>query len=258
MRGCRDCAELLSAGIDGELSPAEMDEMQAHLSQCASCRAEHLALAEAAAVVAQAVRSVRCPETLKASVQTLLDKAAPPPDPITPRARWWQLVWAPAAAAALILLLTLLPSTIPVASMNEPLHLTSRDLARTDPATAASQLSSMLGFSVGALSFHPEGMALRAAGPININGAKGAYFYFGDAAGRQMCIYQVALEYRRTPRGTDLTRYGINAQLVAGDEGCTHIYWPQNHLLIVVCTHNFSLDDTIRISKSTAEQLSHV
>ncbi|HUW58531.1 MAG TPA: anti-sigma factor [Planctomycetota bacterium] len=44
MNGCEDIRELLSAGLDGELSAAEAARLEAHLASCEACRRERDAL----------------------------------------------------------------------------------------------------------------------------------------------------------------------------------------------------------------------
>ena len=60
MRSCDEFQELISAMLDGELTDAELAEVNAHIAVCEQCRAMY----EAFSAVSDALRAVEVPDTL--------------------------------------------------------------------------------------------------------------------------------------------------------------------------------------------------
>ncbi len=101
---CRACEPLLSALVDGDLSPAEAAEVGAHVASCAACAR---AKAEIERMVA-AARALAEPEPPPA-LWTRIAANLPNPDEAPAPRRRWRWIALPslglAAAAAVVLLL---------------------------------------------------------------------------------------------------------------------------------------------------------
>ena len=90
-------ADLISALLDGDLTPAEAGGLERHLSACSPCAAERDA-ADAARALLREARSVPMPLDLRATLEAQLTRPS-----WADRAREWvrmPAVWAPAGLAA--------------------------------------------------------------------------------------------------------------------------------------------------------------
>jgi hypothetical protein len=99
---CVAIRDRMSALLDGELDPAGVSEVEAHLGECAACRREFEDLQATLVEFRQAARSVPEPPPWDAVEQRLSSsrQAAPP--------GWWPV----AAAAVVILALVLVPLAV--------------------------------------------------------------------------------------------------------------------------------------------------
>ncbi|HVA67275.1 MAG TPA: zf-HC2 domain-containing protein [Elusimicrobiota bacterium] len=84
---CGQCRENLSAYADGALGPAEKTSADAHLAECAQCRAELRFIQSAKAAIA-GVPAPRLPADLK---QTLLAEARRRTRQESPRPSFWSV-----------------------------------------------------------------------------------------------------------------------------------------------------------------------
>ncbi|HLO04267.1 MAG TPA: anti-sigma factor [Symbiobacteriaceae bacterium] len=103
---CDGVRELLSAYVDGELSPGELLRVEQHLRRCPLCAEEVDALRQAIAMVG-ALEEVELPAGFREGLRARLAQVSPQLQPVTPvtplRPAWHRQVkrWAlPAAAAA--------------------------------------------------------------------------------------------------------------------------------------------------------------
>ncbi|MEI6916315.1 MAG: hypothetical protein WCL39_14365 [Armatimonadota bacterium] len=147
------------------------------------------------------------------------------------------------------------PGPLPIQSLQEPLTITAQNAIYTDSRAAAMSLSSSANLTLIPVSFAHRGLRLTAAGPLNLDGAKGAFFLFADGRGQRICVYEFDAADRMLPKGKDLSAYGIPARMVRGIGGCSHLYWPQRNLLIVVCTHGLDIGASAGVALSVSEQL---
>lgn len=95
--GCEEALELLSAALDGEITPAQQVQLDEHLAQCPACRAlqaELLGIHEALGAL-----ETPAPAGLKAQIMASL-----PPQTSRTRAVYWRRWCAMAACAALVVL----------------------------------------------------------------------------------------------------------------------------------------------------------
>ena len=100
MAHCEDYIELISAGLDGALSPAEAEALNAHLAQCPDCRALYDDLAALHAGLAElpfAEPPAELPERIMAAVSA--EKVVPLP---TKKNLQWKKWMASAAVLALV------------------------------------------------------------------------------------------------------------------------------------------------------------
>jgi len=90
---CADCLELLSGEIDGELMPAESQDVRDHLAECADCAREHEVLAGTSTLLRQRLVRHSAPDVLKARIRSALAQPSvhdTPPAPV--RSAWTRLV----------------------------------------------------------------------------------------------------------------------------------------------------------------------
>ncbi|MFH2205166.1 MAG: zf-HC2 domain-containing protein [Elusimicrobiota bacterium] len=104
---CGKALESISAYVDAALAPVERVPLVEHLRDCAACRAEHLGLERAKAVLAE--KSIRpLPEVLRARIAGMIDEAGAA-EPVMPRS-WSSFLlpaaprWALAGAMAAVML----------------------------------------------------------------------------------------------------------------------------------------------------------
>ena len=69
---CAECRELLSGEIDGELMPAESQDVRDHLAECADCAREHELLARTSTLLRQRLVRHSAPDVLKARIRSAL------------------------------------------------------------------------------------------------------------------------------------------------------------------------------------------
>lgn len=61
---CKEALKLMSAAIDGELSPQKDSEFHSHISECAACRAEYDAERATKAILKSKLKRVKAPQSL--------------------------------------------------------------------------------------------------------------------------------------------------------------------------------------------------
>ncbi len=105
---CQKIQELLSAYIDGELSPRQEALVKAHLETCASCAEVHASLAKTVGALG-GLSDVEAPRSLPASVLRRLETDTGRRNLRTVLVRWVALPALGTAAAAAIALTLLLP-----------------------------------------------------------------------------------------------------------------------------------------------------
>ncbi len=71
MCDCADCEELLQPYVDRKLTPAEVDEAEAHLARCGYCRTRYHFEEELRMFVRRAASSEPMPAGLKARLAAL-------------------------------------------------------------------------------------------------------------------------------------------------------------------------------------------
>lgn len=104
MGRCEDYLELISAGLDGELTAEESAALEAHLAQCSACRAaqEELAALQAQVAALRAEPPADLTEQIMARVRA---EAAPIPFPAERPARRSRRAWGSLAAVLALALL---------------------------------------------------------------------------------------------------------------------------------------------------------
>jgi mycothiol system anti-sigma-R factor len=73
---CAQAFERLDSYVDRELSPEELEEVEAHLSVCAQCASEFATEAELLERLKQAVRRLRAPQALMARIAARIREIA--------------------------------------------------------------------------------------------------------------------------------------------------------------------------------------
>jgi hypothetical protein len=99
---CREALELLNDEIDGRLAPADAARLAEHVARCAACASEKRSLASLRATF-RAVPKVAAPAEFRAGVMASLPRGRVRSLPRT-------LGWIVAAAAAIVVAVTLIPS----------------------------------------------------------------------------------------------------------------------------------------------------
>jgi hypothetical protein len=95
-------SERLTAYLDGELTPREQIQVDAHLATCPTCRAELIALRQATAALATWQAPTLAPDVTARFAAKLAARAASP----RPLPRWQGIAWASAACTLLLTLVT--------------------------------------------------------------------------------------------------------------------------------------------------------
>jgi anti-sigma factor RsiW len=73
---CSDCLESLGAFVDGELSPDEAAQLEAHLATCGDCAAAHQRLVDTSALLRTGLMRYEAPDVLKARIRANLAEPA--------------------------------------------------------------------------------------------------------------------------------------------------------------------------------------
>ena len=106
MDRCEHYTELISASLDGALTAAQQTELEAHLVQCAPCRALLADLKELQDVLEESLPPQEPPEALSQGVmERIRADSAPIPFPVKKRgvSRQWRSLGALAAVFTLVL-----------------------------------------------------------------------------------------------------------------------------------------------------------
>lgn len=160
---CEAYVELLSASLDGELTPEEQVQLDAHLENCPHCRALH---AELSGLQDSFDWEVTPPPELKPRILDAL-----PPQRSAAKAPYWRRWGAMAAAVALVALAAWqLPKFIYDAP--KPVSEAADLLAGDDEAVTADQSEAPMG-TYAALN---EDMALDNGQPVSAAGALNDHF----------------------------------------------------------------------------------
>jgi len=98
---CNECRDALDVYVDNELTPDEMDDVRAHLAECAECQSAHReVVATSQAMRAHLVRYA-APDVLRARIRNALaEETALAERPAPKRRSWIQLVAAGVVIAA--------------------------------------------------------------------------------------------------------------------------------------------------------------
>lgn len=111
MSGCTKFEELISLSVSGELSPAEREELRAHLAGCEACRGTLVRETRLWALIQQArAAAPALPEGISERLAGRAREAAAPGASAPAPARTWRrraFLWAAAAAAAVLLVVGL-------------------------------------------------------------------------------------------------------------------------------------------------------
>jgi anti-sigma factor (TIGR02949 family) len=68
---CNKAMVLMSAALDGELSPKEEEELAQHLAECPECRAEFQDAKKTKIIIRERIVRVKAPSTLIESITRL-------------------------------------------------------------------------------------------------------------------------------------------------------------------------------------------
>jgi len=244
MNECDSFKEQISARVDGELSPESDSLLTEHMATCGACRNEYVLMLHMKKTVGAAVAAVKCPESLRRSVEAALD----PSD--TERreqhqirrrpAPWWQFAWAPAAAAAgLVLLFIGRPAYVPIHQLPAlENNRAATAVATASPRDAATRLGSETGLPIRPVELSALGMRFDSAGKADLGGCRAGYFTFVTPEGSRITVFEICPNKRTLPEGAGLERYesAEGARLVKAADGRNIVFWSQNGLVIAICS----------------------
>jgi len=244
MNECESFQELISARVDGELAPESDSRLVEHVSACRTCRAEYELMLQMKTSVGAAMAAVTCPDSLRRSIEAALD----PSD--TERreqhqirrrpAPWWQFAWAPAAAAAgLVLLFIGRPAYVPIHQLPAlENNRAATAVATASPRDAAARLGSETGLPIRPVELSALGMRFDSAGKADVGGCRAGYFTFVTPEGSRITVFEICPNKRTLPEGAGLERYtsAEGARLVKAADGCNIVFWPQNGMVIAICS----------------------
>jgi len=256
MHECDYYLELCSALLDGELAADRAIVVRDHLEQCDSCRCSYNDMKAAAGVVRLAFSSVRAPASLRASLGPILD--ANPSAVERPSARRrarWKLVFAPAAAVAAVILLTLTNRPpVPLETLDSRIVLSSSARVFTTPEATVDATGAETGVSVQPVNLKPMGLSFAGGGKASCGGCPGAYMAFKDSSGRHITVFELCTKQRRLPPGERAPSSQIEAATLTGRDGTHLVFWPQDGVLFVVAT-DISAEHALRASEIVSSQI---
>ena len=117
---CKQVQEWLLAYLDGEVTPGQRSQIEAHLAQCPDCAAERDALAalkaELSATMQAAADQIQLPAAAEARIVSHLEKRLSKralPGPLPALGRWWRShSWALARALVILMVGALVAASL--------------------------------------------------------------------------------------------------------------------------------------------------
>lgn len=265
---CGEAQELITALVDGELAQPERAQLEAHLHECAGCRAALEAEQNTKQAIRAAGAQLRAPAALREKIR--LDPRVFPAEERWAKS-WRDYLWPmpralQGALAAAILLAIALPvylsmqyggASIAVASL-ETYDLLQQGKLQLSRAENPAELVAQLTRAVGG-RFHPMGYDLSAmdlrpvAGLVReIQGRKILVVLYQGGGGSLLCYTFLGTENDTPPNAANFFDAGKRLNFYAFSRGAVNAVFHREGNVICILASEMPMEDLLTLTRSKA------